>query len=112
VNNNVKSGGSLIVISIILLIYSILGYSIEARLNETYHFESNSTFFRVLIIIGVISLILGLIRVIKGFNIDVKEPEQIKQEFVQVRQKNCPKCGANITFLAICPKCGHVVKIK
>ena len=113
-NYLVKSGGRLVGMSVITLVFSISGYAIEARLHETYQFESNSVLilFFVGLICGFILLIWGSIMIKRGYNIDAKVPEQIQQEPVQVRQKLCPKCDTDITFLVVCPNCGHVIKTK
>jgi len=114
--SDVKIEGSLIGMSLAIIIICGRGYAIEHQLQETYGFDSNSTDFWLLgIVIGVILLIIDLLLVLIGLltkKEKIEELEQIEQHSAPVRQKICPKCNTDITFLAVCPKCGYVVKTK
>lgn len=65
---------------------------------------------QIIMIVCSIMFVLAFIFLISY--ILVRKRKHIIIEAEPVRLKFCPSCGTDITHLAICPKCGYVVKTK
>ena len=84
---------------------------------EDYQKEVNKEMNDAMVMAGQIimivsSIMFGLAFIFLITYIMVRKRKHVKIESEPVREKSCPSCGTDITFLAICPKCGFVVKTK
>lgn len=84
---------------------------------EDYQKEYNKGMNDAIVMAGQITMIASSIMFVLAFISlltyrKVKKSKHVKIESEPVREKSCPSCGTDIIFLAICPKCGYVVKTK
>ena len=110
--NIVTIGGEFIALSIVALTIGVIGYSFEMRREDYRIGLSLGSFWLFFVALGVFLLIIGLLVILRGVRPTKDGAIEPEQTPIPVSQKLCPKCETDITLLAICPKCGYVVKTK
>ena len=106
-------GAGLFGVSIYVLVYAGQTWANYEDFQKEVNKEMNDAMVmlgQILIIVSSIMFVLAFIFLITF--IKVRKLKHVKIELEPVRQKSCPRCGTDISFLAICPKCGYVVKTK
>lgn len=99
----------------IISLYALISAQQMWASYEDYQKEVNKEMNDLMVIAGQIIMILSAIMFVISFitlyiHIRKQKMKREKTQAQPVRQKNCPECGIDITNLAICSKCGHILE--